>query len=73
MECMLRRRDEMFALDLFALVNNAVKPSRRIQAPTDCLPAVSERLARHARLDTRVDVMRETPPEVPRPRARGLL
>ena len=34
MERVLIRRDERFAFDLVALVNGALKPSRRSQAPT---------------------------------------
>ena len=40
MERRLSRRDEKFALDLVAMVNNAVKPSRRIQAPTNHIAQV---------------------------------
>ena len=40
MERRLSRRDEKFALDLVAMVNNAGKPSRRLQAPTNGIAQV---------------------------------
>ena len=40
MERRLSRRDEKFALDLVAMMNDAGKPSWRIQAPTKCITQV---------------------------------